>query len=123
MSRLQARDNGMACLTIDSIVGQFCYYCGTKENLASKEASPGICICLECGEAKRLDDIDAANLKKEASAMPVFLRALMETLRHVPGTYGIDDGTIDELRNIAQHLEAADKARQAPTLFTMGITV
>lgn len=117
MSRLQARDNGMACLTIDSLLGKFCYYCGTKGNIAVPptvdQVGPdfAICICLECIEAKRLDDIDEATLKAEVAAMPVFLRTLMEKLRNVPGTYDIDDSDIDQLHVIAQKLEEDAKPK------------
>lgn len=45
---------------------------------------------------------------------PSFLRDLAERLRHVPGTYNIDDGDIDELIEVARTLEGnkteADKA-------------
>lgn len=37
---------------------------------------------------------------------PSFLRDLAERLHHVPGTYNIDDGDIDELIDIARSLEA-----------------
>lgn len=40
---------------------------------------------------------------------PEFLRALAEKLRHVPGTYGIDDGDIDELIHIARMLEGKEE--------------
>ena len=42
---------------------------------------------------------------------PSFLRDLAERLRHVPGTYNIDDGDIDELIMLAKKLENKIKNR------------
>jgi hypothetical protein len=63
----------MVCLTIDSVLGKFCYNCGVSAYAEDytgnlKESTvDGMSImhCEECLEAKRLDDIDGAKLLKQ----------------------------------------------------------
>ena len=124
MSRARERSNGMVCRTIDSLLGKFCYHCGTEENVSETnlQGHLGYCICPLCAEAERLDAIDDAALEAEVSRRPVFLRELAEKLRHLTGTY---DGTDDAnaLLIIARALEDEMAARNAPILYTTGITV
>lgn len=77
MSRLQRRGKGMFCRTFDSLLGKFCYYCGTKGSVTRNDGFD-FCICPEC---------DHKYISYESYLSEEDMRSAAEVRLQTPGRY------------------------------------